>query len=111
MRGLQVDRAVGQMALGALADLVQQRLAGERHEPQHDHRRARELVLVAAPEIAVGLEHVQVGVRGDALDSAPVHDPTSRRSAVNQSNHMPVNDSWQTALDSIFIDSTAPSRF
>ncbi len=50
--GLQVDRAVGQMALRRLADLVQQRLAGEGHEPQHDHRRARELVLVAAPQIA-----------------------------------------------------------
>ena len=49
-----------------LADLVQQRLAGEGHEPQHDHRGARELILVATSEIAVGLEHVQVGVRGDA---------------------------------------------
>jgi hypothetical protein len=76
MRGLQVDRAVRQMALGKLSDLVQQRLAGERHEPQHDHRRARQLILVAAPEIPVGLEHVQVRIRGDALHSAPGHELT-----------------------------------
>ncbi len=34
----------------------------KRHEPQHDHRGARELILVAAPELAIGLEHVQVRI-------------------------------------------------
>ncbi len=73
MGGLQIDRTVRQAALRALADLVQQRLAGERHEPQHDHRGARQLVLVAAAQIPVGLEHVQVGIRRDALHSAAAH--------------------------------------
>ncbi len=86
MRGLQVDRAVGQLALRALPDLAQQRLARERHEPQHDHRSPRQLVLVAAPEVAIGLEHVQVRVRSDAL-----HDLSTLRSSPRRSLSMVAN--------------------
>ena len=68
--GLHVHDAVGQLALGGLADRLQQRLAGEGNEPQHDHGGARELILVTARELEVGLEHVQVRIQGGAL-----HDP------------------------------------
>jgi hypothetical protein len=69
---LHVHGAVGQLALRGLADRPQQRLAGERHEPQHDHRGARELILVRAPEVPVGVEDVQVRV-----GSGAVHSPLS----------------------------------
>ena len=72
---LHVDGAVRQFALRALADRAQQRLAGERHEAQDDHRGARELVLVRAPELAVGLEDVQVRVGASRCPSLKPHRP------------------------------------
>jgi hypothetical protein len=67
VRRLHVHDAVREAALRGLADRLQKRLARERDEPQHDHRGARQLVLVPARQIAIGLEQVQVGVGGRAL--------------------------------------------
>ncbi len=77
VRGLHVHGAVGQFALGGLADRPQQRLARERHEAQDDHRGPCELVLVRAPELPVGVENVQVRV-----GSGAVHSPLSSQSSL-----------------------------
>ena len=104
--GLQVDRAVGQLAERALADLAQQRLAGERHQSQHDHRGACQLVLVAASEVAVGLEDVQMWIRGDALHGAGRLLPSDLvpRSLVN-------DISQRQRRCSIHMDFSGRSRF